>query len=205
MYDTLGRIMKKTIVRIGAFVYIIGMVMVAFSLIGPPRTITEQYQVQNSSEEMNESVTVSPGIFIRMLNLTEGHSVHIQVEVTAGGDKDIDFYVTDGTKIHIVDIRVTTVNRSDWTVPHNGTYQFVYDNNFSLDSKNVTSIVTKYWIETEYREVTRYLPLIPHEFSYVGLILSSVGIGVFIYGLIEEETPAENNRGSSNKEGLSSV
>jgi len=107
MYDTLGRIMKKTIVRIGAFVYVIGMVMVAFSLIGPPRTVTESYQVPNSSEEMNESVTVSPGIFIRMLNLTEGHSVHIQVEVTAGGDRDIDSYVTDGTKIHIVDIRVT--------------------------------------------------------------------------------------------------
>ena len=203
MYDTLGRIMKKTIVRIGAFVYIIGMVMVAFSLIGPPRTVTESYQVPNSSEEMNESVTVSPGIFIRILNLTEG-DLHIQVEVTAGGDKDIDFYVTYGTKFHVVDIRVTTVDRN-WTVPYNGTYQFVYDNNFSWDSKNVTSIVTKYWIETEYREVTRYLPLIPHEFSYVGLILSSVGIGVFIYGLIEEETPAENNRGSSNKEDLSSV
>lgn len=178
--------------------------MVAFSLIGPPRTITEQYQVQNSSEEMNESVTVSPGIFIRTLNLTEGDSVHIQVEVTAGGDKDIDFYVGDGTKIHVVGIRITTVDRN-WTVPYNGPYQFVYDNNFSWDSKNITSIVTKYWIETEYREVTRYLPLIPHEFSYVGLILSSVGIGVFIYGLIEEETLAVNNRGPSNKEDLSSV
>lgn len=61
---------------------------------------------------MNESVTASPGIFIRTLNLTEGDSVHIQVEVTAGGDKDVDFYVGDSTKIHIVGIRVTTVDRN---------------------------------------------------------------------------------------------
>jgi len=140
-----------------------------------------------------------------MLNLTEGDLMHIEVEVTAGGDKDIDFYVTDGTQFQVVAIRVTTVNRSDWVVPHNGTYQFVYDNNFSWDSKNVTSIVTSYWIETEYREVTRYLPLIPREFSYVGLILSLVGIGVFIYGLIEEEAPEVNNRRSSWLDDLSSV
>lgn len=189
--------MNKTIVGIGVLIYIIGMVMLVFSLIGPPRNVTKSYQVQKSSEKMNESFTVSPGIFVRMLNFTEGDLVHIEVEVTAGGDKDIDFYVTDGTQFQVVATRVTTVNRSDWEVPHNGIYQFIYDNDFSWDPKNVTSIVTSYWIETEYREVTRYLPLIPREFLYVGLILSLVGIGVLIFGLTEEETPEVTERRSS--------
>ncbi len=189
--------MKKTIVGIGVLIYIVGMVMLVFSLIGPPRNVIKSYQVEKSSEKMNESFTVSPGIFVRMLNFTEGDFVHIEVEVTAGGDKDIDFYVTDGTQFQVVATRVTSVNRSDWEVPHNGTYQFIYDNDFSWDPKNVTSIVTSYWIETEYREVTRYLPLLPHEFLYVGLILSIVGIGVLIYEFIEEETPEVNNRRSS--------
>lgn len=199
MYDTWGRKMKKTIVRIGVFLYIIGMATVEFALIGLPRTITESYQVPNSLEIMNESVTVSPGIFIRLMFLTEDDSLRIQLEVTAGGNREIDFYVRDATTIHIVAIRVSTVDRN-WTVPYNGTYQFVYDNGFSLtDSKNVTTIVTKHWTETEYREVFKFHPLIPHEFSYVGLILSSAGIGILIFGLIEQETPEVGNR-VSNKE-----
>jgi len=178
--------MKKTIMRVSFFLYIVGVVVLVFALVGLPRAATEPYGVPNSSEIVNEFFEVSPGIFIRMLNLTGGDSLGIQLNVTAGGDEGIDFSVIYGTAVYIDEMEITTLHRN-WTVPSNGTYQFVYDNSYSLISKNVTTIVTRYWTEIEYREVIKNLPLLPREFSYVGLILSSVGMGVLIFGLTKHK------------------
>lgn len=190
--------MKRTIVGVGAFLLIIGIVILVFTSVDLPHTTTEPYQVPKSSDIIDESFTVSPDKVLRTRVLTGGDILHVELEVTAGGDKEIDFYVNKttvelwGQTVTVVntivfkaDTRVTTVD-ANWTVPSNGTYHFVYDNSFSwITSKGVTTKVTKHWSETNYRDVTKYYPLIPYEFSYVGLILSLAGIGVLIFGFIK--------------------
>lgn len=181
--------MKKTLLGIGVFLLIVGIVVLAFTFIDLPRTTTESYQVPKSSDIIDESFTVPPETVTRTRSLTEGDSLNIQLEVTAGGNKDIDFSVTDGITTYISATRATTLDR-DWTVPSNGTYYFVYDNSFSwITSKDVTTKVTKHWTETNYRDVTKYYPLLYYEFSYVGLILSFAGIGIVIWGFVRKETP----------------
>lgn len=180
--------MEKTIVSVGAFLVIIGAVIFAFTIVNLPHTATEQYPIPKSSDLVNESFTVPPSEVQRSATLIQDDVVHIELEVTAGGNKDIDFNVNNGTTAFISDTRVTTVSKN-WTVPFNGTYYFVYDNSFSwITSKDVTTQIIRYWNEIGYRDVTKYYPLFSVELSYIGIILLLAGIGTLILGFVRKET-----------------
>lgn len=177
--------MKKTLVGVGAFVLVVGIVVLVFTFIDVPHTVTEPYQAPESSAILDESFTVPPDTVQRTRTLTKDDVVHIELQVTAGGNKDVDFYVNDGTADLVADTRVTTVDMN-WTVPSNGTYYFIFDNSFSwITSKDVTAKLTRFWTETEYRDVTKYYPWFSYEFAYVGLVLCIVGIGVLIFGSLK--------------------
>jgi len=77
--------MKKAFGGIGTFLFIIGIVILAFTFIDLPHTTTEPYQVPKSSDIINESFTVSPGKVLRTRTLTEGDILHIELEVTRRG------------------------------------------------------------------------------------------------------------------------
>jgi uncharacterized membrane protein len=180
--------MKRAIVGVGASLIVVGLVMFAFTIVNLPHTVTEQYQIPKSSDLVNESFTVPAGTAQRSATLTEDDVVHIELQVTAGGNKDINFNVNNGTPVFMSDTRVTTVNKN-WTVPFNGTFYFVYDNSFSwITSKDVTTRVTRYWNEIGYRDVVKYYPLLSFEFSYVGLVILLAGIGITILGTIRKGT-----------------
>lgn len=160
--------MKKPIVGIGVFLLIIGLVMLALTLIG------ESHQDPMSSHILDESFTL--GVAQRKSTLNKSDIVHIELEVTAGGNKHIDFYVQDETTTYVEKARVSFVDMN-WTVPSDGTYYFVYDNSLSwTTSKNVTTKIIRYW------NTAKYYPLLSQEFSYVGFILSLTGTGIIIWG-----------------------
>lgn len=183
--DTQVRIMKKPIVGIGFFLLIIGIVILAFTLVDLPLTTTEPYQVPRSSDIIDESFTV--GVAQRTSTLNESDIIHIELEVTAGENKEIDFYVQDETTTYIEEARVSIVDMN-WTVPSDGTYYFVYDNSLSwITSKNVTTRITRYWNQTNYRNVTKYCPRLSYEFSYVGFVLSFAGTGIIILGSLPQK------------------
>ena len=165
--------MKKSVVGIGFFLLIIGMVTLAFTLVDSPLTITEPYQVPRSSNIIDESFTV--GVAQRKSTLNESDIIHIEFQVTATGNNKIDFYVQDETTTYIEEARVSVIDMN-WTVPSDGTYYFVYDNSLSwTTSKNVTTRITRYWNQTNYRNITQY--------SYVGIVLSIAGTGIIVWGL----------------------
>ena len=150
--------------------------------------MTESYQVPKSSVIIDQSFVVPPSTITHTTYLNANDSLNIQVSVTSGGNRDIDFSVNDGSTTYISYSRATTVNK-DWTVPLSSNYNFVYDNSFSwITSKDVTVQVTKQWTETAYRDVTTNNQLLPFEFAYLGVALALAGIGLTIFGVVKKET-----------------
>jgi hypothetical protein len=181
--------MKKTFVGIGVFALIIGVLLISLPFVYVPKTVSESYQVPKSSVIIDQSFVVPPSTTTHTTYLNAGDSLNIQVTVTSGGNRDIDFSVNDGATTYMSYSRATTVNK-DWTVPLSSNYNFVYDNSFSwITSKDVTVQVTKHWTETAYRDVTTSNQLLPFEFAYLGVVLALVGIGLTIYGVVKKETP----------------
>jgi hypothetical protein len=133
-----------------------------------PKTVSESYQVPKSSVIIDQSFVVPPSTTTHTTYLNQGDSLNIQVTVTSGGNRDIDFSVNDGATTYMSYSRATTVNK-DWTVPLSSNYNFVYDNSFSfITSKDVTVQVTKQWTETAYRDM---LPQTINYFLLNSLIL----------------------------------
>ena len=181
--------MKKAIIGIGVFALIIGILLIALPFVYVPKTVSEAYQDPKSSVIINESFVVPTSKTTHTIYLNAGDSLNIQVTVTSGGSKDIDFSVNDGATTYMSYSRVTTVNK-DWIVPLSSNYNFVYDNSFSwITSKDVTVYVTKHWTETAYKDVTTSNQLLPFEFAYIGVALALVGIGLTIYGVVKKEIP----------------
>lgn len=176
--------MKKAIVGIGVFVLIIGVLLIALPFVYVPRTVTESYQVPRSSSIMDESFVVPPSTVTHTTYLIAGNSLNIQVIVTSGGNRDINFYVNDGATTYLSYSRATTIDK-DWTVPLSANYNFVCDNSFSIiTSKDVTLQVTKHWTETAYRDVIKNNQLLPFEVSYIGIMLILAGIGIIVLGVL---------------------
>jgi FlaG/FlaF family flagellin (archaellin) len=178
--------MRKTAIGIGITILVVGLVVMTLSLVNLPQATTEPYDVPKSSSMINESFTVPPSTVTRTASLVAGDTINIQIEVTSGGAKDINFNLNNVTLTFISVSRITTYNRN-WTVPSTGAYLFVYDNSFStFTSKQVTTQVTKLWTEVAYRDITKYHPLLPYEFVYLGLLLLLAGIGVIAWGFIRK-------------------
>ena len=163
------------------------MLLIALPFVYVPKTVSESYQVPKSMVLIGESFVVPTSKITHTTYLNANDSLNIQVTVTSGGNRDVDFSVNDGSTTYLSYSRVTNVNK-DWTVPLSSNYNFVYDNSFStFTSKGVTVQVTKQWTETAYRDVTTSNQLLPFEFAYLGVALALVGIGLTIFGVVKKE------------------
>ncbi|MGD0644096.1 MAG: emp24/gp25L/p24 family protein [Candidatus Bathyarchaeia archaeon] len=172
---------------IGVFTLIIGVLLIALPFVYIPKTVSQAYQVPQSSSVFDSSFIVPPATTTQTTYLNAGDNLNIQVTVTGGGNLDIDFSVNDGSTTYLSYSRATTVNK-DWTVPLSSNYNFVYDNSFStITSKDVTVLITKNWTTTAYRDVTTNNQLIPFEFAYLGIALALVGVGLTIFGVVKKE------------------
>ena len=192
--------MRKEIVGIGTFLAIVGVVLIASSLIIVPFTSSQLVQVPHSEDVFNKTISVSPGHYTQSATLTEGRSIHIDFEVTSGGNLDIDFFVADEVNyykwksgevasVYLSRSRITSLE-TDWTVPYSDKWHFVYDNSFSwITSKTISTHISEHWVTSEYQDVTENRTLIPSAFSYLGILLTIVGVSIIIVGLASLPRP----------------
>lgn len=180
-------IMQKALVGIGLFVIVISSVLIILPFVDLPHNEIETYEVPRSETLVDESfVVAAPETVTHPITLTAGDSLTIQLECTSGGNKDIDFSINDGETTYISIARATTFSR-DWVVPSTKSYNFVYDNTFSIFiSKYVTVQVSKHWIDTATRDVFEVGPILTVEFAYVGIVVALIGVGIIIFGAVKK-------------------
>ena len=179
--------MRKSVVGIGVFLLILGVVLTVLPLIYVPQTTTEAYDDPKSSVVFDQPFDVPPSTITHIAYLDENDTINIQFEVTSGGNLDINFRLNDGSITYLDTTRITSMNET-FTVPISANYNFVYDNSFSsFTSKGLDVSITKQWTEIAFRDVTEELPLLPFEVIYVGLVLTFVGVGVAIFGAIKKD------------------
>lgn len=179
--------MKKVIIGFGFFVLIIGVILIPMPFVYVLKIATESYQNPKSSVIISGSFVFTNIMTTRTTFLNTNDLLSIQVTVTSGENKDIDFSVNDGTITYLNHSRVATINE-DWIVPLSSNYTFIFDNSYSPFTKEVTVQVTKHWNETAYRDVLTKNQLFPFEFTYLGIVLITVGSGLTIYGVVKKET-----------------
>lgn len=101
----------------------------------------------------------------------------------------IDFYVTDGSNSVSTNVgsnpylsypNVTVVN-TDWLVPKNSNYNFVFDSSGAVSANDVHWQIEKLWNETDYRSVAQNVRLLPFQVLYVGIIVALSGLVITIY------------------------
>jgi len=190
--------LKKEIVGTGVFLLVAGFAVLLCSLVIVPFVIAEPIVLPQGSYLITESFTVPLGHTFHNKTLSNGDKLHIIVEVKSGGNLDINFYVMDEPNYNNwkagesaspeISRTIITTYHSDWVVPYDGRWYFVYDNTLGSTSKDVTTIVTKHRIEIAYREATVYGPLIPSEYSFLSVIVLLGGV-VLVVGGIVKETP----------------
>jgi hypothetical protein len=179
--------MKRLTVAIGTIILILGIIMAASTFIVVPENKTQAYQVPKSTIIVDCFGLIGPtyGVvgltadWVDGLTFNAGDLLNIQVNVTSG--KNINFYVDDGSTIYLSYPNTTSVN-TDWTVPRNSSYNFVFSSSNTVSAKDVHWKITKQWNETDYRGVSQNVPLFPFQVFYAGAITALSGLAIMIYG-----------------------
>jgi len=183
-------IMKKTIVVIGVIVAILGTLQIALSFMYFPRTVSLAIQVPKSLRIVEENFLVPPSATKNATYLLNaGDNVSILVSVRSIGEEVIDFSVGDGLSNYISRPQTSGVYNLVWNVPVNASYNFVFDNGFSLNaSKSVRFQLTKELKAVEYKEFTLAVPILPPVYRYLGVILTIVGVGFIAFEIAKSQT-----------------
>ena len=186
------RMKKKIIAGIGIFVLIIGVLLVALPFDYVHKTVVQAYHVPQLTVLAGGPIpqfdfgNTPVNAVTEGLSLTARDSLNIQVNVTSG--IEINLSVNNGSTTVLSYSDVTSLN-TNWVVPRSSDYNFVFSSSSMFTSNDVTWQVTKNFTQTDYREVTQNVQLLPFEVSYVGLVLALAGIGLTIYGTVKRETP----------------
>ena len=182
--------MNKTIVVIGVIVAILGTLQIALSFVYFPRTLSLAIQVPKSLRIAEENFLVPPSATKNATYLLNaGDNVSILVSVRSIGEEVIDFSVGDGLSNYISRPQTSGVYNLVWNVPVNASYNFVFDNGFSLNaSKSVRFQLTKELKAVEYKEFKLSLPILPTVYRYLGVILTIVGVGFIASGIAKSQT-----------------
>ena len=193
--------MEKGAVFLGVLLIIGGIVLIACSLITEtyPHTYTQKIEGVPKTETLVEYSWSQMGAFQGFsFNLSEGDTVNIYYRTGKNQfpNSPLFFAIVDEANYagySSMDERLAhaeyaiahpgeQIENWNWTVPYNSTWHFIFDFRQTF-REDVYIKLTKYWIGTDYREVTEYLskPLMPSYFSYLGIIAFAVGIGVLVY------------------------
>ena len=183
--------MKKAIVVVSVFVLFIGIPLIALPFVYVPKTVIQAYQVPQSTVVTSSCVPVLDYGNIPVNDVTEELSLNakdsLNIQVNATSSKDIDFSVNDGSTTYMSYPNATLIN-TDWTVPQNSTYNFVFKSSNSFTSKDITWQVTKQGSETAYRDIAQNARVLPFEIFYCGVVIVLAGIALTFYGVVKLKT-----------------
>jgi hypothetical protein len=185
--------MKRTIVGLGVLILIIGSLLFTLPFISIARPFNFSVNVPKSQILLGENFVVPPSTVTHLIHLNAGDNVSMIVVVKSvsnpSAEDVLDFSVNDGSQTFLNYSKMSHLPyRFMWTVPNSANYSFVFDNSFSTSSKNVIVQFTSQWIERENHTVTLNKPIIPFEFSYLGVVLALAGIGLTIFGVVKKES-----------------
>jgi hypothetical protein len=182
--------MKKAIVSLGVFVLIIGVLLTALPFVYIPKTTSEAYQVPQStvldSGPFPHFTNKPTNAVTEGLSLNAGDSLNIQVNVTSGIKMNLSINNGSATLLSYYDFTTLNVN---WTVPQSLNFNFVFSSSSTFTYNDDNWQVTKNFTQTDYKEVSQNVQLLPFEVSYIGLVLALAGIGLTIYGVVKREAP----------------
>lgn len=189
--------MKKLVTAVGIVILVFGILLSAFTFIAVPENKTEAYQIPESTVIVDHFGLLGPTFGVVNptadwgdgITLSAGDFLNIQVNVTSG--QKIDFYASDGSKGLTSNVgsspylsfpNVTMVN-TDWIVPENSSYNFVFSSSGTVPASDVHWQIVKLWNETDYRSVTQNVPLLPFQVLYVGVVVALSGMSITVYGI----------------------
>jgi hypothetical protein len=176
--------MSKTFISAGIVILLFGVVLIALPFVYVPKTLTEEYQVPKSEWVLGGWTGMAA--YASFKDATKGTTLNasdfLNIQVNATASKHIDFSVrainTSEPYLYYPDVTTLNIN---WTVPLTSGYDFNFKSTNLFTYNDATLIVTKYWIEIVYRDVTTNYRLLPFEFLYLGIVLAVVGLGLLLY------------------------
>jgi len=186
--------MNKVMVAIGTVILVFGILLASFTFTSFPEKKIEDYPIPESTIVVDGFGLLMPDLGINPtanwadgFMFSAGETVNIQVNVTSG--QKINFYVSDGSisvssnvgsSPYLSYPNITVVN-TDWVVPKNSTYNFVFSSSNSVPAKDVLWQIVKLWNETDYRTVTQNVPLLPFPILYAGIGIALSGLAITVY------------------------
>jgi hypothetical protein len=191
--------MKKAIACIGVFAFISGILLIALPSANVLKTTSEANQVPKSTVLVDRYGLLGPSFGVVAptadwadgFTFTAGDLLNIQVNVNSS--KRIDFFVCDeisgvnschvGASTYLSYPNVTLVN-TDWVVPKNSGYNFVFSSSGTVSANDVHWQINKLWNETDYRNVTQNTPLLPFQVVFVGVVVALSGLAIAVLGII---------------------
>jgi len=181
--------MRTAVKTIYTLFFITTTLLTIIPFINLPKTTTEQYQNPKSltiiAHFIGLGFTTPTKSATRGTEHNANDTITIQANTTA--NKNIDFYLnavndtsqeTIATYLYYPNIETINLN---WTVPITLDYNYVFESNTPFNLEDINLQVTKYWTETDYRDVTTYYQILPIQVSYVGIILIIIALGILAY------------------------
>lgn len=186
----------KKVAATGLVILAFGLLLTASTFVNLPEEKTEAYHVSKSTVLVDRFGLIGPTFGVVNptadwadgFTFNEGDSLNIQINVTSA--KNINFYVDDGSKglnsnldstIYLSYPNITVVN-TDWVVPKNSSYDFVFSSLGKVSASDVHWQIVKHWNETDYRSVTQSVPLLPSPVLYAGIVIILSGLVITIIG-----------------------
>lgn len=186
--------MKKITVAIGTVILVVGILLTSFTFVALPENKTEAYQVPKSTVLVDRFGPILDFNPVPTTNWVDGFSFNtgalLNIQINVNSSRGIDFSVNDGSKgvnsnvsptAYLYYPNVTMVN-TDWVVPKNSSYNFVFSSSSDFNPNDVHWQIEQLWNETDYRNVTQNIPLLPFQIFYVGLIIALSGLAITVYG-----------------------
>lgn len=188
--------MKKAFAGIGVFALFIGILLVTLPFANIFKTTSEAYQVPKSTVLIDRFGPILDFNPVPTTNWADGFSFSagdlLNIQVNVNSSRGIDFSVNDGSNgvnsnvsptAYLFYPNVTTVN-TDWVVPKNSSYNFVFRSSSTFSPNDVHWQIEQLWNETDYRNVTKNIPLLPFQVIYVGVVIAFSGLAITTYGIM---------------------
>jgi hypothetical protein len=193
--------MNKVASTISFLLLTIAATLIVMPFVYVSKTTSEAYEIPKSEVVLQGWTGMAA--FATFKNAAKGTELDanesLNFQVNAIASKRIDFSVNavndttgDVLATYLFYPDVSTLN-IDWTVPLTSEYEFAFNSINLFTYEDASLSVTKQWTEIAYRDVTTEHQLLPFEFSYAGMALIILGVGIWVYGANKNKTSADKH------------
>jgi len=215
MMDKIRIMMKaKYLIVISVILIVVGLVVICLSsfltitYLEPYTYMKEISGVSKSTVFANYRFSQLGAFQVYSCNALAGDKIHIYYETGKNQlpNSPLFFAIVDEanyTGYSMMDERIAhseysvsesqgeTIENWNWTVPYDSNWHFVFDFRQTFREDFYVKL-TRYWVGTDYVEATDYRehtkPLLPSYYSYLGVVASVIGVGIFVRSKVMEKS-----------------